>query len=537
MDRVLNAFGLAPLAVLIVAGVWIGPLARPAQGALVVQIGRNFTGSSYQTDSFARPPDSDGAIGLNHFVELINGRYSVYSKSSGARVRTTTDIQFWKNAGVDLGANLDVTDPRVVFDTYSQRWFASMVDVDFSTQMNNRFLIAISDSADPTGTWHGFAFPTDPVDGNFGDFPTLGVDADGVYLSGDMFDATGDSVGATLVSIPKSGLLADPPDISGLTSFGILSYEARGNILQPAVTTGTASTGESVLAVGDLGYDFQPHTNLLISTIENAAIPGGATLPEATVLTGLAYSVPINPTQPDGSSNLDDGDARIGACVRRVDDILYAVHAVEVNDRAAIRWYRIDAAHHSLIQAGTISDDHLDLFYPSIAANPSGTVVIGCNGSSSNVFVSSYAVVGETVDGVLTFGNLLLLKAGKASYQSLDSDSGASRWGDYSATSGDPADPSRFWTIQAIPTAKSIWATQITELITSPVALTVTFASTNILVSWPAAATGFQLQYSPTVPPTENWARVTNSPAVANNQFTLSLPLSGNAGFFRLAKP
>src|ERR1051325_3773549 len=137
MHRVLNTFGLFPLAVLVVAGIWIGPLAPPAQGALVVQIGRNFTGSTYQTDSFARPPDSDGAVGPNHFVELINGRYSVYSKSSGARVRTMTDLQFWKNAGVDLGTNLDVTDPRVVFDTYSQRWFASMVDVDFSTQMNN----------------------------------------------------------------------------------------------------------------------------------------------------------------------------------------------------------------------------------------------------------------------------------------------------------------------------------------------------------------------------------------------------------------
>ena len=35
-----------------------------------------------------------------------------------------------------------------------------------------------------------------------------------------------------------------------------------------------------------------------------------------------------------------------------------------------------------------------------------------------------------------------------------------SRWGDYSATTSDPADPSRFWTIQMLPLTARNWATE-----------------------------------------------------------------------------
>src|SRR5207248_981859 len=160
------------------------------------------------------------------------------------------------------------------------------------------------------------------------------------------------------------------------------------------------------------------------------------------LLTVPAYDVPINPPQPDGSDNLDDGDARMSACVRRVGDIVYAVHSVQVNDRSAARWYKIDAVQHSVIETGTIADANLDLFYPSIAANDDGTVIIACNGSSAVTFISCYAVAGELSGGALTFGDLTLLKAGLASYQIPDT-AGISRWGDYSATMVDPSDPNR----------------------------------------------------------------------------------------------
>src|SRR5262249_39656182 len=158
------------------------------------------------------------------------------------------------------------------------------IDFDSSTMASNRFLIAVSATADPTGTWSGVAFAADPVNGDFADFPTLGVDTNGVYVAGNLFDSVGNNVGSALLSLPKSDLLANPPSIAGRKSFGTLGSAARGSVLQPAATTGAATTGESVLAVGSLGLDFAPHTTLKLSTVNNAGTPGGATLSSVTTL-------------------------------------------------------------------------------------------------------------------------------------------------------------------------------------------------------------------------------------------------------------
>lgn len=71
-----------------------------------LNIGTNFTGQT-MVDLPALnppgytfiPPDTDGAVGPNHIVELINGAYAVYNKSGGFVQSTGLDT-FWSNAGV-----------------------------------------------------------------------------------------------------------------------------------------------------------------------------------------------------------------------------------------------------------------------------------------------------------------------------------------------------------------------------------------------------------------------------------------------------
>src|SRR5207245_583371 len=107
----------------------------------------------------------------------------------------------------------------------------------------------------------------------------------------------------------------------------------------------------------------------------------------------------FDPLQPDGSTTLTANDARLGAKVYAVGGVLYAVHSTELNNRIAVRWYRINAANHALLESGTIADTNLDLFFPSICANANGTVVIACNGSGIDTFVSCFAVAGQIVNG------------------------------------------------------------------------------------------------------------------------------------------
>jgi hypothetical protein len=514
-------------------------------------IGQNFTGSRFSANSSATPPDSNGAIGPVHFVEFINGSFAVYNKSTGQNVLRMSDVRFWTNAGVPLPAHSGVSDPRLIYDPAVQRWFGSMVDFDSNatpdpTLKGNDFLLAVSDTADPTSTWHGWLLRADPDNGTFADFPTLGVDTSAVYLSGDMYHGTNNPLGPSLVSFPKSDLLLATPTIANRTWFGVMSYGARGQILQPAACLDGSSAGR-ILATSDIGNDSSPHSNLVSFAVQNAGGPG-ATLSFAQIIPTAFWQVPDSaylpaptfaPVQPDGTSRLQANEARFSAKVHAVGGILYAVHNTELDGHIAIRWYRIRAADNVLLEWGTIADADLDLFFPSIAANLAGVVVIGFNGCSRGTYISCFAMAGQTVAGMTTFGGRVLLHASTVNYHDLYEQLGitsTSRWGDYSATSVDPTDPNRFWTIQMYASSSYIWATQISELITVPLpVLTMSGgAGTNLVVSWPSGAGAFQLEWATNLVSPIAWLGVTQGLTTNGGVVSVSVPATGTGEFFRL---
>src|SRR5205085_9607654 len=140
---------------------------------------------------------------------------------------------------------------------------------------------------------------------------------------------------------------------------GVMSYADRGQVLQPAICVDGSSSG-NVLAMGDIGNDSDPHSNMVCFAVQNAANSGTATLSASTSIDVAAYVVPLNadqgvpmfnPIQPDGTTMLSANDARISANVYAVAGVLYAVHSTEVDGRIAIRWYRISAANHTLLES------------------------------------------------------------------------------------------------------------------------------------------------------------------------------------------
>lgn len=524
-----------------------------AKAALNVRIGQNFTGATFGVDAFGYPPDSDGAIGPNHYVELINGRFSVYDKTSGVRVQTMTDAQFWAKFGINFQAGVDVTDPRVIFDKLTQRWFVSQIDfVPGGVFSSNRFLLAVSTTNDPTAAWNAVGLLTD-LNGNTADFDTLGLDANGVYICGNMFNTGGGFVGVRLVSFPKADLLMSPPVITNRTSSGIMAGGDSGFTMQPVINFNSTSSGEVVLSVPSDGTAVD--TNLVSipqSTLDVFQVLNASTSPAIfTTPTNIAvpsYSVNINPPQPGDSSDittytLDDGDARISASVYQVGNVIYAAHGTQINPastnfptgRSAIRWYKINAADFSLIQSGTITYPDLSLFYPSITANEKGCVVICFNGGGTNTFVSSYAVAGETVDGATTFGDIILLKTGVARYDVPVGAEKRNRWGDYSAISVDPVNPDHFWTIQEFPSSANVWSTQITELVVIPLpTLQFTSAGNELTLSWPTNANGFVLEAADSLAPVPNWTPVTTGLSVVGDQNTITIAATNAMQFFRL---
>jgi hypothetical protein len=303
------------------------------------------------------------------------------------------------------------------------------------------------------------------------------------------------------------------------------------------------------VAASDIGTDSNPHSNIVAFAVQN---PGGAgaTVTPSTFIPTLPWVVPDNDdlgvpqfaaSQPDGTKNLIADDARLLARVYAVGGVIYAAHTTEFNGRLAIRWYRIRAADNTLLESGTISDSTLDLYYPSIAANSYGVVVLGYNGSSGSTTISCFALAGQTANGTTTFGSPVLLQAGVGPYQGDDEilaellgEPAVSRWGDYSATTCDPADPNRFWTIQMYPSGSDIWSTQITELITTPpILLNVTRIGADVAVSWPLL-TGYQLQSTANLAGTPTWVDVAQAPVTNGNNLVVTVPITAGNKYYRL---
>ena len=534
-----------------------------ARGQVTVQIGLNFTGSVGGLISQALPPDPNGVIGPTRFMEFINGTVAIYNRTNGTSVVRKTDLKFWSDAGLNTSA-IAVSDPRVIYDPTVQRWFATQIDLDPSasdpTAEANDFLLAVSTTSSPTGPWLAFRIPSDPDNGDFADFPTLGVDSNAVYISGDYY-TNSVPMGPGLVSIPTADLIAATPTIANMTWYGVMDIADRGQVMQPSTCLDGSESG-SVLAMGDVGTTSDSYSNIICSVVQNAGT-ASPTLAAPVSLTVAPYQIPDNDilmvpalvaVQPDGTMLLQANDGRISAKSFAVDGVLYAAHNTELNGHIAIQWYRIRASDQTLLEQGVIADPNLDLFMPSIAANQYGIVVICCNGSGAgaNQFISCYAYAGQTVNGRTTFGSSVLLKAGALNYHDLNDVLGQlfdvpalSRWGDYSTLSVDAADPTQFWSEQMYPSGEdtgtglgdTLWSTQITQLIvTAPPTLAIVPAGTNVVVSWPLYASSYQLFSATNLTPPVAWSSVPQNSSTNGQVIGVTVPRTSINQFFRLQK-
>src|SRR5437870_11357973 len=70
------------------------------------------------------PPDSDGAVGPNHFVQWINTAIAIYSRTGSRLVGPTPGNTLWQTAGFTnpYGTEND-GDPVVLYDRAADRWF------------------------------------------------------------------------------------------------------------------------------------------------------------------------------------------------------------------------------------------------------------------------------------------------------------------------------------------------------------------------------------------------------------------------------
>ena len=388
--------------------------------------------------SWSYPPDSCGAAGPNHFVEVVNRNFAVYEKSTGEEL-----------INILLGAFLPESngDPRVLYDQFSDRWFVIVCD------FNTKIFLAVSKSNDPTGSWFkcSFVVSEGSDQGKWPDYPTLGVDEDGIYTAAYMI---GGSNGMSIFALDKAPLIDEDPSLGDIYAFRELPWDGS---IQPVHTFGTPG-GEYFVSRGS-------STTLRVRILTD--------LLSTPVLTELGFvNIPSHSEPPDapalGSTvPLDTVGHRLMNAVYR-DGYIWTAHCIDVGGRAASRWYKLDVLNTTLDDYGTVEDPTLYYFFPTIMVNPNGDAIMGFTGSCSGQYAAAY-YTGRSADDPLGYmAPPVLFKEGEATYNLIDS-YGRNRWGDYSLCSLDPV-KNTLWTIQEYAHShnesdENRWGTWICELV------------------------------------------------------------------------
>lgn len=173
------------------------------------------------------PPDQGLCAGNGFVMESVNDVLNIYD-ASGNQLLGVTDLNTFYNYAPAIARGTpnkfgpSITDPSCIFDAQSQRWFHLVLTLDRinvgpdglslsqSLSGRNHLDLAVSNTSNPLGSWTIYSIPVqdDGTEGTpnhhcgssgtppgrthpsacLGDYPHIGADANGIYLTTNEFN-------------------------------------------------------------------------------------------------------------------------------------------------------------------------------------------------------------------------------------------------------------------------------------------------------------------------------------------------------------
>lgn len=135
------------------------------------------------------PPDTAGAVGTTHTVTPSNNMMSVQTRD-GVGVSRITMNAFWAGATVKGVAVASAFDTKVYFDRFNSRFI--LVSSLNGPGINSGMGVAVTQTADPTGTWNRFTAVSDPAStaasGHAIDYPSVGFNKNWIVVDENTFN-------------------------------------------------------------------------------------------------------------------------------------------------------------------------------------------------------------------------------------------------------------------------------------------------------------------------------------------------------------
>jgi len=414
----------------------------------------NFEGVDGVTAGGWYPPDTEGAVGLNHFVEITNSHIDIFLKAApNTKVKGVTLASFFGYATQAL------FDPRVIYDAAANRWIVS-ADAFPESATVQRFFFAVSQTADPTGSFYIYNVNVnEPIYGanSFWDFPQVGMDQNALIFTANFFNGNA-FVDARMFTVAKSLLYSGPSHTLTPTLFKGL----HGTLSAPIVLDANANT--YLVAPDDASFN-----RVWIYTLTNSA-GDPPTLSAAASITVPAFAYPPNAPQPGmGTSYLiDTSDARFVNAGTQIGNSLFQVHTINIGGLARPRFYEFDTVNKTVIQSGTFNRSGTSYdFNASIAANRFKDVFVTWSATdptnSVHAEVRFSGRLHTDTPGVIPSPGSLLFGSTVALTGNPTTGSTTQRWGDYSAVTIDPADATGLtaWIVNERILNASTWGSRI----------------------------------------------------------------------------
>jgi hypothetical protein len=437
-------------------------------------------------ESNPEPPDQALCVGNGQVMEGVNAALTVYSSNGTQQIPVVSLNEFFGLPPVIPPSPAIfgpiVFDPSCQFDQQVRRWFVVATEWDRDPQsgaiIGSHLFLAVSKTADATGDYAIFAVDTtagDPTDQGcpcFDDFPTIGADAHGFFVTTNRVALTEERFnGAQVYAVAKRGLAAaaagsGPPPV--LVSFDAGSVGgAPAAVIHPAITPpGGAFPPNRQYFVSMANAASTAHHRIAIWALANTSSLDSAhprlRLSHA-VLETLPYALPPKTVQQPGPHPLGQS---VGEPVRRLDSgfewprqvsfaagrlwtsIDTAIGARGGPKRTGVLWLVVTPTFDDRAVGGRVSRQGYlavatnSLLYSAVAVNARGVGAMVMSLAGPTTFPSAaYAQVrGGRVSGpVRVMARGVRPYDAESCYKAFEPSNliRGCRWGDYSAARAD----------------------------------------------------------------------------------------------------
>lgn len=426
------------------------------------------------------PGDPTGALGLTYHLAAVNVHMAFYDRA-GLELDPPRRLRSLDTA---LPSFVDDFDPKVVYDPYRQHFL--LVFASASSTRSFLSLVVIPEGSEAvTADWCVLHMSGDQVSNNgkqFADYPMLGFTEDRVTLTTNQFDYSdapfaGGFQYVQVVSMRKAKLYDCSVPVVPIKVFSRNQTRdpdgSRAFTIVPTVSFGGAPTTQFMASL-----DFNGSRGKLILW-RLKTVNGVLKLTRAHIAGGpMTYprwgrQCPGNPSGLN--DNWDTGDLRLttafwdGALGR-----LYTATARNGNfgggaTESVIRWWEVDPrwtlANSDVTRTGLVGAAGRDVAWPSIATDGDGKVWVNYARAGSAECLAAYA--GVVQPGARVAASVLI----QPGFGRYEYGPGVERWGDYTAISRDPLDPTTMAAYGAYPiddgvggTATELWQQVIATL-------------------------------------------------------------------------